>query len=126
MIIDLVNERNNNNNKKDKEIKDLKLLNFSIKQDQFKQEAKIEEMRKEIKAWKVKFQQAKQDNVFLEGRVRDSKYQNRVLKLAIARLQQEFEKIKEAKGDTFVTQGAQEQEVNKDMSLESIFEILTR
>jgi len=48
MIVQLVNERNNNNNHKDIEIKDLKLANHIIKQDQIKQEQKIEELRKEV------------------------------------------------------------------------------
>lgn len=48
MIVDLINERNNNNNKKDKEIKSLKLANHAIKQDQIRQEEKIEKLRKEV------------------------------------------------------------------------------
>lgn len=48
MIVELINERNNNNNKKDKQIKELKLTNYSIKQDQLKQEERIEVFRKEV------------------------------------------------------------------------------
>ena len=48
MIVQLVNERNNNNNEKDKKIKELKVKHHVIKQDQFKQEEKIEQLRREV------------------------------------------------------------------------------
>lgn len=52
MIVELINERNNNNNVKDKQIKQLKLDYHSIKQDQIKQEERIEILRKEVNKWK--------------------------------------------------------------------------
>jgi hypothetical protein len=48
MIVQLVNERNNNNNEKDKQIQELKIKHHVVKQDQFKQEEKIEELRREV------------------------------------------------------------------------------
>jgi hypothetical protein len=48
MIASLIDERNNNNNVKDKQIKDLKIINYGIKQDQINQENRIETFRKDV------------------------------------------------------------------------------
>jgi hypothetical protein len=49
MIASLIDERNNNNNVKDKQIKDLKIINYGIKQDQINQENRIETFRKDVR-----------------------------------------------------------------------------
>lgn len=48
MISKLIEERNNNNNIKDRQIKELKIINHEIKQDQIKQENHIEALRKDV------------------------------------------------------------------------------
>jgi hypothetical protein len=48
MISKLIEERNNNNNIKDRQIRELKIANHEIKQDQIKQENLIEALRKEV------------------------------------------------------------------------------
>lgn len=50
------------------------------------------------------------------------------MKLAIARLQTEFKKLKEKAGDTFVTQAAEDGDFDnkKEIEIDDIFEILTR
>ena len=64
----------------------------------------------------------------MELQIKENKRQNQILKLAIARLQTEFQKLKEKAGDTFVTQAGVDghPEERKDMTIEEIFELLTR
>ena len=64
----------------------------------------------------------------MELQVKENKRQNQILKLAIARLQTEFQKLKEKTGDTFVTQAGVDghPEERKDLTIEEIFELLTR
>jgi len=75
-----------------------------IRQEQIKMEKEKESQAESIKYWKTKSMGYEQEKNFLQSQIMESKRQNKLLKLAIGRLQNEIEK-KEEGGKTFLTEG---------------------
>lgn len=105
-LIEKLNEKNSNNTLKDEKINNLERTIHAIRKDQIKLEEQKDQQKKETLKWKTKAQGLEEDRKFLEQQIKDAKRQNKLLKLAIGRLQNEFEK-REAGGNTFLTEGGQ-------------------
>lgn len=90
-LIDKLNEKNSNNTLKDEKINNLEKTIMAIREDQIKQEKEKESLSEKVKYWKTKALGYEQEKDFLQNQVMDAKRQNKLLKLAIGRLQNELE-----------------------------------
>lgn len=91
-LIDKLNEKNSNNTLKDEKINNLERTIHAIREDQIKQEKEKEALVEKVKYWKTKALGYEQEKDFLQNQIMDAKRQNKLLKLAIGRLQSELEK----------------------------------
>eukprot|EP00347_Sterkiella_histriomuscorum_P023615 403333985 len=91
-LIDKLNEKNSNNTLKDEKINNLERTIHAIREDQIKQEKEKEALNEKVKYWKTKALGYEQEKDFLQNQIMDAKRQNKLLKLAIGRLQNELEK----------------------------------
>ena len=86
-LIEKLNQKNSNNTLKDEKINNLEKTIASIRDDQIKMEKHKDEQAKMIKKWKTKATNMEQERDFLNHQVLESKRQNKLLKMAISRLQ---------------------------------------
>ena len=104
-----MNEKNSNSTIKDEKILNLERTIHTIREDQCKQETKKEELRKKIKEMRTKNQELESDKEFYYKQLMEEKKKNKLLKLAIGRMQMELDKPSDdkvkvqSKGDTFLT-----------------------
>ena len=93
-LIEKLNEKNSNNTLKDEKISKLESTISAIREDQIRQEK--EKLNENIKYWKTKAQWYEQEINFLQQQIMDAKRQNKLLKLAIGRLQNELDEKENA------------------------------
>lgn len=86
-LIFRLEEKNSNNNLKDEKIINLEKTIKSIREDQIRQEKQKDDLSKEIKKWKSRSNNMEQERDFLQQQVMETKRQNKLLKMAISRLQ---------------------------------------
>lgn len=86
-LIDKLNEKNSNNTQKDEKINNLEKTIKSIRDDQIRMEKEKDDQAKKIKKWQSRANNFEQERDFLQKQVLESKRQNKLLKLAIGRLQ---------------------------------------
>ena len=85
---------------KNAEIKDIKILKMEAtvaklrKQSQEQDKAK-EKLREEIKTWKKKYMYEQSEHEFYQNSAMESKRKNKLLKVAVGRLQFEYDKLQE-------------------------------
>ena len=116
-LIDKLNEKNSNNTQKDEKINNLEKTIKSIRDDQIRMEKEKDEQAKKIKKWQSRSNNFEQERDFLQKQVLESKRQNKLLKLAIGRLQNQIStgnpEMSKIQGDqdeivqdgTFLTEG---------------------
>lgn len=113
-LIDKLNEKNSNATLKDDKINNLEKTVQSIREDQIKMQKDKDEQLKKIKHWTSKAQNLEQERDFLQKQVLESKRQNKLLKMAIQRLQSQMSVMPatsqqqidiEMQGHTFLTEG---------------------
>lgn len=90
-LIEKLNEKNSNNTLKDEKITNLELQIHKLRGEQIKLDEAKEKQKKETLKWKTKAQILEEDKKFLECQIKDAKRHNKLLKLAIGRLQKELE-----------------------------------
>jgi chromosome segregation ATPase len=95
-LIEKLNEKNSNNTLKDEKISKLESTISAIREDQIRQEKEKEKLNENIKYWKTKAQGYEQEKNFLQQQIMDAKRQNKLLKLAIGRLQNELDEKENA------------------------------
>jgi len=88
---DLVSDQN-------AEIKDIKIQKLEstvakLRRDTQELEKAKEKMREEIKAWKKKYEYEQQEHEFYQKSAMANKRKNKLLKVAVGRLQFEFDKL---------------------------------
>ena len=66
-----------------------------LREDAVKQDKKQQELCKEIKTWKQKLDSEKHESEFYHRAALDAKRKNKLLKVAVGRLQNEYDKLKE-------------------------------
>lgn len=91
-LIEKLNEKNSNNTLKDEKINNLEKTIHAIRDDQIKQEKEKVGLQEKVKYWKTKALGYEHEKDFLQNQIMDAKRQNKLLKLAIGRLQNELEK----------------------------------
>lgn len=96
-LIEKLNEKNSNNTLKDEKISKLENTISAIREDQIRQERDKEKLNENVRYWKTKAQGQEQENKFLQQQIMDAQRQNKLLKLAIGRLQNELDE--KAKGE---------------------------
>lgn len=94
-LIFKLHEKNSNSTLKDEIIFNLKQTIRKINEDQIKMEEQKQEQNEKIKYWQARAQAFEQDKNFLQSQIIESKRQNKLLKLAIGRLQGELERKEE-------------------------------
>ena len=115
-LIEKLNEKNSNNTLKDEKISKLESTISAIREDQIRQEREKEKLNETIKMWKTKAQGYEQEKNFLQQQIMDAKRQNKLLKLAIGRLQNELEE-KETDDSTARQAAIEESEVKAKIFL---------
>ena len=96
-IKDAITKLGNNSNS---EIKDLKIQKLektvSKLQNQLSDQEKLKEnLRDEIKSWKKKYEFEKQEHEYFHNSALENKRKTKLLKVAVSRLQLEYDKLKE-------------------------------
>lgn len=96
-VRDAINQLGNNSNS---EIKDLKIQKLEmtvsrLRQQMSEQEKQKEVLRDEIKSWKKKYEVEKQEHQFYHNSALENKRKTKLLKVAVSRLQLEYDKLKE-------------------------------
>ena len=86
-----MNSKNSNNTLKDETIYNLNQKVDSMNREREKVENEKQEMNEKIKHWMARAQAFEQDKNFLQNQIIESKRQNKLLKLAIGRIQGELE-----------------------------------
>lgn len=89
-LIERLNEKNSNNTLKDEKIINLERTIFLIREDQIRMEKDKDKMTKDIKKWQSRSNNMEQERDFLQQQVLESKRQNKLLKMAINRLQSQL------------------------------------
>lgn len=89
-LIEELNKKNSNNTLKDEKIINLERTIFLIRDDQIRMEKQKDDMSKQIKKWQSKSNNMEQERDFLQQQVLESKRQNKLLKMAINRLQSQL------------------------------------
>lgn len=127
-LIDALNLKNSNNNIKDHKITQLEITIDQMRQDAFAYERKLEALTRDIKTWKEKHKNELEEKDFFHKQALDAKRKNKLLKVAIGRLQVDKEKEhamiesapqeKEKDTDTFLT-GANIDDDDKIDSIEN-------
>jgi NhaP-type Na+/H+ and K+/H+ antiporter len=94
-LIFKLHEKNSNSTLKDEIIFNLKQTIKKMNEEQIKIEGQKQEQNEKIKYWQARSQAYEQDKNFLQSQIIESKRQNKLLKLAIGRLQGELERKEE-------------------------------
>lgn len=89
-IVAKLNEKNSNNTKKEEMIQNLKITIKKMHTEQINIEQEKSELKEKSKYWKSRAEAFEQDKKFLQDQVLDGKRQNKLLKLAITRLQEDI------------------------------------
>lgn len=92
-LVNKFKERTSKLSIKDEKIKKLELIIHDLKHQLFVSEEQKENKIKEALKWKTKGEIMEQDRQFLEKQLKDARKQNRLLKIAISRLQNDFERL---------------------------------
>lgn len=95
-MIGKLDEKNSKNNFKDLKIQQQEVTIDRMRDDAQKYEQKQEALKKEIKMWKEKLKIEQEEKEFFHKQALDAKRKNKLLKVAIGRLQVEREDIKKA------------------------------
>lgn len=90
-LILTLNEKNSNNNFKDIRITQLELSIDKMRQDALNYEKKVFNLHNEIKAWKEKHKMETEEKEFFHKQALDAKRKNKLLKVAISRMQADKE-----------------------------------
>ena len=90
-LIQKLNAKNSNNTLKDETIYKLNQKVDSLNREREKVENEKQELSEKIKHWTSRAQAFEQDKNFLQNQIIESKRQNKLLKLAIGRIQGELE-----------------------------------
>ena len=82
------------------EIKDIKIQKLEgtvakMRRDTQDMEKAKEKLREEIKTWKKKYEYEQSEHEFYQSSAMDSKRKNKLLKVAVGRLQHEYDKLHE-------------------------------
>jgi len=93
-LINALDEKNSNNNFKDMRISQLEVTIDQMRKDAFNYEQKQDQLIKEIKMWKEKTKVESEEKEFFHKQALDAKRKNKLLKVAIGRLQVEREDVK--------------------------------
>ena len=108
-LIQKLNAKNSNNTLKDETIYKLNQKVDSLNKERVKMESEKQELNEKIKHWMARAQAFEQDKNFLQTQIIESKRQNKLLKLAIGRIQGELEArdqtIEELNKPTPITMG---------------------
>lgn len=94
-LIFKLHEKNSNSTLKDEIIFNLKQTIKKMNEEQIKIEGQKQEQNEKIKYWQARSQAYEQEKNFLQSQIIESKRQNKLLKLAIGRLQGELERKEE-------------------------------
>jgi hypothetical protein len=92
-LINKFKERTSKLSIKDEKIKKLEIVIHDLRHQLFVSEEQKELKIKEAMRWKMKGDILDQDKQFLEKQLKDSRKQNRLLKIAISKLQNDFERL---------------------------------
>lgn len=98
-LITKLNDKNSNNTLKDEKINNLEKTIQSIRDDQIRMEKEKDDQAKKIKKWQSRSNNFEQERDFLHAQVLESKRQNKLLKLAIGRLQTQIASTPGTKSD---------------------------
>ena len=90
-LIQKLNAKNSNNTLKDETIYKLNQKVDGLNKERVKMEHEKQELNEKIKHWTARAQAFEQDKNFLQTQIIESKRQNKLLKLAIGRIQGELE-----------------------------------
>lgn len=88
---DLASEQNAD--LKDKKIKRLEETVAKLRRETQEQEKAKEKLREEIKTWKKKYDYEHSEHEFYQNSAMESKRKNKLLKVAVGRLQHEYDKL---------------------------------
>ena len=91
-LVGALNEKNSNNNFKDMRISQLEVTIDQMRQDAFSYERKLEALQKDVKSWKEKYKMEIEEKEFYHKQALDAKRKNKLLKVAIGRIQVDKEK----------------------------------
>ena len=91
-LIDKLNDKNSTSNTKDRKINALESEIDRIRLERKKLDEMKEKQRKEALRWKAMAGNLEEDRKMLDEQVKDAKKQNKLLKIAIGRLQKEIER----------------------------------
>ena len=92
-LVNKYKERTSKLSIKDEKIRKLELIIHDLKHQLFISEEQKENKIKEALKWKMKGEIMEQDKRFLEKQLKDARKQNRLLKIAISKMQNDFEKL---------------------------------
>ena len=65
----------------------------SLRRENQEQDKQKEKLREEIKNWKRKYESEKNEHEFYQNSAMESKRKNKLLKVAVGRLQHEYDKL---------------------------------
>ena len=94
-LIDTLNSRNSNNNLLEYKLKNLEHTVGKLRNESMEFEKLKEGLRGQIKNWKQKFEQEKSEKDFFHKQALEAKRKNKLLKIAVGRLQNEYDKLKD-------------------------------
>lgn len=94
-LIDTLNSRNSNNNLLDYKLKNLEHTVGKLGRESMEFEKLKEGLRAQIKNWKQKFEVEKTEKDFFHKQALEAKRKNKLLKIAVGRLQNEYDRLKD-------------------------------
>ena len=94
-MINTLNNRNENNNLLDYKIKNLESTVVKLRKEAQDSEKQKESLRNEIKKWKEKYDYEKHEKESCYISAKDAKRKNKLLKVAVGRLQNEYDRLKD-------------------------------
>ena len=89
MLITTLQDKNEDKNFKERRIADLELTIDKLRQDSIDNEKKLLKLQKDLKNWKDKHKMEVEEKEFFHKQALDSKRKNKLLKVAIGRIQTE-------------------------------------
>ena len=98
-LIDALNEKNQRSNFKDLRISQLEVTIDQMRKDAYSYEQKMEQLQKNVKSWKEKHKMEIEEKEFYHKQALDAKRKNKLLKVAIGRLQNDIKKSPEPDAD---------------------------
>lgn len=91
MLITTLQDKNEDKNFKEKRINDLELTIDKLRQDSIDNEKRLLFLNKDVKLWKEKHKNEVEEKEFFHKQALDAKRKNKLLKVAISRMQNEPE-----------------------------------